>query len=216
MAKMRSLVEKKQAPLIAPSQLMPVRGFAPIQPKLTIGEPGDKYEQEADQVAAQVVNQIHSPAAQKAVQRQEEPEEELQMKPMNTIQRQDAIEEEELQMKPMNMIQRQSGTEAAPPDLESSIQQARGSGQAMPNQLRLKMEQSFGADFSGVKVHTDGRSNQLNQAIQAKAFTTGQDIFFRQGQYDPGSRGGQELLAHELTHVVQQGGSAVKPKLLND
>jgi Domain of unknown function (DUF4157)/Regulator of G protein signaling domain len=248
MAKMRSQVEKNQALPISRSQLMPIRGFAPIQPKLTIGEPGDKYEQEADQVAAQVVNQIHAPAAQKAVQRQnmsEEDElqmkpmdiqrqdameeEELQMKPINTIQRQDAMEEDELQMKPMDTIQRQdaieeeelqmkpavqrqSEAEEATPDLESSIQQARGGGQAMPNLLKAKMEQSFGADFSGVKVHTDSRSNQLNQAIQAKAFTTGKDIFFRQGAYDPSSRGGQELLAHELTHVVQQGGSAVQPK----
>jgi hypothetical protein len=72
------------------------------------------------------------------------------------------------------------------------------------------MEQAFGADFSGVKVHTDGQSDQLNQSIQARAFTTGQDIFFRQGQYEPGSKGGQELLAHELTHVVQQNGGSGK------
>jgi hypothetical protein len=68
------------------------------------------------------------------------------------------------------------------------------------------MGQAMGADFSGVKVHTDAQSDQLNQSIQAKAFTTGQDVFFRQGEYNPGSRGGQELIAHELTHVVQQKG----------
>jgi hypothetical protein len=60
------------------------------------------------------------------------------------------------------------------------------------------------ADFSGVKVHTDAQSDQLNRSIQAKAFTTGQDVFFRAGAYQPGSRAGQELIAHELTHVVQQ------------
>jgi hypothetical protein len=74
------------------------------------------------------------------------------------------------------------------------------------------MEGAFGADFSGVKVHTDSKSHELNQSIQARAFTTGQDIFFRQGEYNPGSRPGQELLAHELTHVVQQNGSAVSKK----
>ena len=68
----------------------------------------------------------------------------------------------------------------------------------------------MGADFSGVKVHTDAQADQLNQSIQAKAFTTGQDIFFRQGAYQPGSRGGQELLAHELTHTIQQGGTPIK------
>jgi hypothetical protein len=70
------------------------------------------------------------------------------------------------------------------------------------------MEKAFGGvDFSQVKVHNDAVSDQLNQSIQARAFTTGQDVFFRGGEYDPGSRGGQELIAHELTHVVQQNGS---------
>ena len=76
--------------------------------------------------------------------------------------------------------------------------------------MRSSMEQAFGADFSGVRVHTDSRSDGLNQSIQARAFTTGQDIIFRQGEYQPGNRGGQELLAHELTHVVQQNGGAVQ------
>jgi Domain of unknown function (DUF4157) len=66
------------------------------------------------------------------------------------------------------------------------------------------MGQAMGTDFSRVRVHTDGQSDRLNRSIQAKAFTTGQDVFFRQGAYNPGSRGGQELIAHELTHVVQQ------------
>jgi hypothetical protein len=76
------------------------------------------------------------------------------------------------------------------------------------------MGQAMGADFSGVTIHTDSQSDQLNRSIQAKAFTTGQDIFFRQGAYQPGGRDGQELIAHELTHVVQQNGSAVQPMTL--
>ncbi|MEH2064484.1 MAG: DUF4157 domain-containing protein [Nostoc sp.] len=139
----------------------------------------------------------------------EEEEEELQMKSLDnsTLQR-EALpeEEEELQMK--SMVQRQSKAGmAAAPDLEASINQARGGGVAIADNIREPMEQAFGADFSGVKVHTDGQSDQLNRSIQARAFTTGQDVFFRQGEYNPGSRGGQELLAHELTHVVQQKGN---------
>jgi Domain of unknown function (DUF4157) len=61
-----------------------------------------------------------------------------------------------------------------------------------------------------VRVHTDGRADGLNRSIQAKAFTTGQNIFFRQGAYQPGSKGGQELIAHELTHVVQQDNNVVQ------
>ncbi|MBN3887652.1 MAG: DUF4157 domain-containing protein [Nostoc sp. JL31] len=203
----------------------------PIQPKLTIGEPGDKYEQEADDTARQVVQRIHQPQSEK-LQRESLPEEdELQMKPESNIQRESLPEEDELQMKPDGSIQRESlpdeedelqmksegsiqgvseGGMAASPDLETSIQQARGGGQPLTDSVKSPMEQAFGADFSGVKVHTDTQADQLNQSIQAKAFTTGQDVFFRQGAYEPGSRGGQELLAHELTHVVHQGGRGVR------
>jgi pimeloyl-ACP methyl ester carboxylesterase len=95
---------------------------------------------------------------------------------------------------------------AVSPDLESSIQQARGGGEPLAGDVRAPMEQAFGADFSGVKVHTGSESDQLNSSIGAKAFTTGQDMFFGQGQYNPGSSSGKELVAHELTHVVQQSG----------
>ncbi|BBC26483.1 DUF4157 domain-containing protein [Pseudanabaena sp. ABRG5-3] len=181
-----------------------------IQAKLNIGAPNDKYEKEADATAAQVVKQINSPSQEKSVQRQEsiEDEDQLQMKPeISTIQRQESMEEEneELQMK--SLVQRRGGNIAvgdASQDLESSIQQAKGSGQPLDPNLQTKMGQVMGSDFSGVKIHTDAQSDQLNQSIQAKAFTTGQDVFFRQGAYNPKSKEGQELIAHELTHVVQQ------------
>ncbi|MEH1940169.1 MAG: DUF4157 domain-containing protein [Nostoc sp.] len=209
------------------------------QAKLSISQPGDKYEQEADSVAQQVMQRMAQPVNRQSIQREALPEseeelqmkplansitplvqrealpddeEELQMKPLDnsTLQR-EALpeEEEELQMKPMMQRQTEAGMAAAP-NLEASINQARGGGQAIADNIRQPMEQAFGADFSGVKVHTDGQSDQLNRSIQARAFTTGQDVFFRQGEYNPGSRGGQELLAHELTHVVQQNGGAVQ------
>jgi len=187
------------------------------QAKLTIGQPGDSYEQEADSVAQQVMQRMAQPGNRQSIQRQEAPEEEeeLQMKPLDisTLQRQEAPEEEEeLQMSPMVQRQGQGGM-AATSDLETSINQARGGGQPLGDNIRKPMEQAFGADFGGVKVHTDSRSDQLNQSIQARAFTTGQDVFFRQGEYNPGSRGGQELIAHELTHVVQQNSGAVQRKV---
>jgi|GEM_PF-3728138 len=182
----------------------------PLQAKLTIGEPDDQYEQEADNVARQVVGQIHSPqTVQREEMLEEEEEEELQMKPL--VQREEIAEEEEeeeLQMKPL--VQRQTGGEASD-DLERSIQQARGSGQTLDSSLRPQMENAMGADFSGVRVHTGPQSDQMNRSIQAKAFTTGQDIFFRQGEYNPGTKSGQELVAHELTHVMQQTQRTVQP-----
>jgi hypothetical protein len=230
-----------------------LRPQAKLQTKLTVNQPGDIYEQEADTVAQQVMRTINQPN-QQSIQREELPEEELQMKSLDTsiqrqqlpeeeeelqmkslgtsIQRQQLPEEEEeLQMKSLgtsiqrqqlpeeeeelqmkSMVQRQPNNQekTATPDLETSIQQARGSGQMMANSTRKPMEQAFGADFSGVRIHNDAQSDQLNQSIQARAFTTGQDIFFRQGEYNPGNSTGQELLAHELTHVVQQNGSATK------
>jgi hypothetical protein len=183
-----------------------------IQPQLTIGKAGDKYEQEADRVAADVVNRMHQPESEK-VQRQEiEEDEEVQRKAeIGSIQRQELAEDEnKLQMKPIVQRLAGEGGMTATPDLEASIQQARGSGQPLAENVQKPMEQAFGFDFSRVKVHTNPHSDRLNQSIQAKAFTTGRDIFFRQGAYDPSSRGGQELIAHELTHVVQQTGNAVK------
>ncbi|MBD2299766.1 DUF4157 domain-containing protein [Nostoc sp. FACHB-190] len=184
---------------------------SPIQMKLTIGQPGDKYEQEADRLAADVVQQINAPETQQ-IQREVAPEEEeVRMKPISgNIQREAAPEEEEVRMKPI--VQRLSGAGGmtAKPDLEQSIQQARSSGQPLTESIKEPMEQAFGADFSAVRIHADAQSDELNQSIQAKAFTTGKDIFFRQGEYQPGNRGGQELIAHELTHVVQQSGGTLK------
>ncbi len=192
----------------------------PVQAKLTIGEPGDKYEQEADRVASQVVKQINSPEAAsssqgQSVQRREEPVEELQRQPSISdlqrtplpleVQREAMPAEEELQAKSILQSREAIAGGEASTDLDTAINRARGGGQSLDAGLQQSMGQAMGADFSGVKVHTDAQSDQLNQSIQAKAFTTGQDVFFRQGEYNPGSRGGQELIAHELTHVVQQG-----------
>lgn len=89
------------------------------------------------------------------------------------------------------------------------INRARGGGQTLDTTIQQKMGAAMGSDFSGVRVHTGSESNQLNQQLGAKAFTTGQDVFFHNGEYNPGSSSGQELLAHELTHVVQQSSGAV-------
>lgn len=178
-----------------------------VQRKMTVGPAGDKYEQEADAVARQVVQTINTPIAP-PVQRHEE-EEEVQMKPfpsatpsptISMLQRQE--EEEEVQMKPSSL----DGGDLSP-DIEGQIQSAKGGGLPLSTNTQSSMGQAFNADFSGVKVHTDSQSDSLNRSISARAFTTGNDIFFRGGEYNPNSSGGQTLLAHELTHVVQQGGA---------
>jgi hypothetical protein len=90
-------------------------------------------------------------------------------------------------------------------EMEARIKAAKGKGEPLSEDVRGQMEPAFGADFTGVRVHTDGEAHGLSESLQARAFTTGQDIFFKSGEYDPGSPPGQELLAHELAHTVQQG-----------
>jgi hypothetical protein len=217
--------------------LAQLAGRTHIQTKLTLGPVGDRYEQEADQVAKQVVQQINAPAASQStnpsVQRQAPPEEEEQIatKPLvDTIHRAAAMPEEEELAQPKRL----EGTaqRAALPDeeepmqakaalrrtataeggevgaeLEASIQRARGNGSPLAEGVRTPMERAFGANFGKVNIHTGAAADSLNQSLQARAFTTGKDIFFRQGEYNPESSSGKELLAHELTHVIQQTGA---------
>lgn len=97
--------------------------------------------------------------------------------------------------------------------IERTIDSARGGGQSLDHGTRGRMETAFGADFSGVRIHTDSRADGLSQSLSARAFTTGSDVFFRDGEYSPGSSSGRELLAHELTHVVQQTGNGIRRKM---
>ena len=90
------------------------------------------------------------------------------------------------------------------PSLESSIKSSR-KGFPMPSDLRSKMETGFGADFSSVRFHTGPEASEMSSSIKAKAFTYGNDVYFNAGQYNPGTSDGQRLIAHELTHTLQQG-----------
>ncbi len=159
-----------------------------IQAKLKVGPAGDQYEQEADRMADQVTSQPAPATEAPAVQRQEE-EEELQMKPIAPRQAGDAFEAEE--------------------EVERRLTGLQGKGSPLPEEVRSDMERRFGADFGQVRVHTDNDAAELNQELQAKAFTHGSDIYFDAGNYDPGSSTGKRLLAHELTHIVQQGGDKI-------
>jgi hypothetical protein len=105
------------------------------------------------------------------------------------------------------LAQRQSSADGF--DLDDAtagrIDRARGGGQPLDGVLQQQMGDHMGYDFSEVRVHTGPESDALNQQLSARAFTTGQDIFLRSSDYSPGSSSGRELIAHELSHVVQQG-----------
>ncbi|MEM9538675.1 MAG: DUF4157 domain-containing protein [Cyanobacteria bacterium P01_E01_bin.42] len=164
-----------------------------IQTKLTVGAAGDRYEREADRVAAEVVRHLNSPNIESETPEQPEPEKTIIRKPI-TI---------------MRSIQMRSGFDGVgggvvSREIESEIGRARGRGQPLDATLQRSLGEAMGFDFSGVRIHIDNRATLLNQSLQAKAFTTGRDVFFRQGMYRPETQDGQALIAHELTHVVQQ------------
>ena len=191
-----------------------------IQAKLKVGQPGDVYEREADQVAEQVMR-MPEPLVQRQAN-EEKGKLSIQAKTITpiqalTLQRQDDEVEEELKKKKKEeeeeeliMAKGISSQTLVTSNLEARVNAIRDRGQPLPGSVRDFFEPRFGYDFSQVRVHTDTESDTLNHALNACAFTTGQDIFFRQRAYSPGSSSGRELLAHELTHVVQQGlGSSV-------
>ena len=100
----------------------------------------------------------------------------------------------------------ETSTTQASPKLESRLSDRHGSGTPLAPGVRSFMEPRFGRDFAQVRVHTDGEAVQMNKDLHAQAFTHQHNIYFNQGQYTPETKPGQQLLAHELTHVVQQTG----------
>jgi hypothetical protein len=173
-----------------------------IQAKLTIGQPNDKYEQEADRVADEV---MRMPEPQ--VQRQMEEEETLQAQFLGEqitplVQRQVEPEEELLQAEG-----HPGHTPEVTPDLESRIQALKGGGQPLRKSERAFFEPRFGQEFGHVRIHSNSEVAKMARQMNAKAFTAGRDILFGAGQYAPHTYHGKRLLSHELTHMVQQGGA---------
>ena len=230
-----------------------VRKPAYLQRKLQVSDPGDKEEQEADKVAADVKRSPRSNPQEEAA-----PVESAQRVVARSIARQGDDEEEEEEMMPK--IRRQEEEEAAQPKLyrqeeeeaqtklwrqeeeeaqtklwrqeeeasdaetaqgadsesenqknmesgllEQRIQNSRGNGNPLPDTVLKDMEQQFNRSFSQVVIHNDNEAAELCAELNARAFTLGRDIYFAPGEFTPETERGRELLAHELTHVVQQG-----------
>ncbi len=195
----------------------PVQREAPEEEELMAKSIQRASELEEEEMMAKHVSDIQREGMEeeelmaKSIQREESSEleeEEVMAKHISDIQREGMEEEELAQGKHISDVQRDGvGVPPVTDDMEGQISGAKGSGQNIPETTRNFLEPRFGQDFSDVRIHTGTESDNLNNNLQAKAFTTGSDIFFRDGDYNPNSSDGQELLAHELTHVVQQGGS---------
>ena len=163
-----------------------------VQTKLTIGSPGDKYELEADTMAAKVM------AMPKIAIAPPEPD--------------SRAVQASIRPKPIaDLIAQRSAKRntIASPNLESRLASTQGGGSPLPDDVRAFMEPRFGADFSSVRVHTDSSAVQMNQELGAKAFAVGNRIYYGAGK----SPAKDELTAHELTHTIQQG--AAQPKRIS-
>ncbi len=176
-----------------------------IQAKLTINEPGDQYEQEADRVAERVMRMLDLSLTEKtAVSRWPRGvriqrmcpgcEEELHRQPIE-----EEDEEETLQTKEVP-----GHTPEVTPDVQAQVNPIEGGGQPLPQSVRAFFEPRFGHDFSQVRIHTDGRAAESANAVHSLAYTVGRDIVFGAGRYAPETLAGRRLVAHELTHILQQ------------
>ncbi|WP_281990128.1 DUF4157 domain-containing protein [Aquimarina aggregata] len=277
--------EKEATPFFAKENKKPFFNTSKgaIQPKLAVGQPGDKYEKEADSMADAVVNNSAKPDIQNKeisdiqreslatpqedeklgtaeqrveedklvqekpeVQKMEGKEEEEPVQMMSEeeeepVQMMSEEEEEPVQMmgeeeeEPVQMmseeeeepVQMMEGEEeeevqakhnsntarqTANTGLSNAIKEKSGKGKQLPKNVKEEMETSFGTDFTDVNIHTDQEAARMNKELGAQAFTHGNDVYFNSGKYNPESNKGKHLLAHELTHVVQQGGKKKSKK----
>ncbi len=203
-----------------------------IQPSLKVGQPGDKYEVEADQMADQIVQQgtvqnisqdtffptsdsVNAKfqnssggffgagtSAEKSDEEEQlnEPEEDA-LQAGSIVRKSTDIPEEEPE------LQTKSDTHNDASLVESSLEASKGSGSSLSGDTKSEMESGFGADFGSVRIHTGSDAVQMSEKLNAQAFTHGNDIYFNEGNYNPATESGKHLLAHELTHTVQQGAS---------
>jgi hypothetical protein len=172
-------------------------GRAPFfQAKLTVNQPGDAHEREADAVADQVMRMKTGDAP--IIQR-------MPLTPTSAVQRACANCEKEKESVQRKETGGGDASGKAAPSIVSNVLSSSG-GHQMDGSTRQFMESRFGQDFSQVRIHTDSRAAESASAIQARAYTSGRNVVFGSGEYQPSSESGQRLLAHELVHVGQQGG----------
>jgi hypothetical protein len=183
-----------------------------IQAKLAVSRPGDPYEQEADRVADQVLDGItaaeptHSKEHGKtSVQRaadaassDENAEENPLIAQISSLLDQDGVQ-----------AKTESDAFSVSEAFESELYSTKGAGQPISPSTREEMETTFGADFGNVRLHTDNHAVHMSRQIDAHAFTHGNDIYFNEGMLSPSTNAGKHLLAHELTHTIQQRGKKI-------
>ncbi|WP_138992101.1 DUF4157 domain-containing protein [Larkinella sp. C7] len=208
----------------APSRSLPEPFFkAPVHTKLAVGRADDRFEREADATADRVMRMpapnpsAHPffPASGLLQPKSEEKEKkEVRRKEADTDTPVIQLKTDEDDKKKIRK-KGDSATPAVTGGFESQLSASQSGGQPLSADTRQFMEPRFGADFSGVRVHTDAPAVQMSQSIGAQAFAYQNHVYFNEGKYNPGTSSGQHLLAHELTHVVQQGAAVQRKPLIS-
>jgi hypothetical protein len=185
-----------------------------IQPSLEIGREDDEHEKEADHVADKVMKMSDPeeekkkmPESKPLLQKMSSSEPVAKMPESRPLLQKMGTPEKEEEEEPLSIQKKTDGSGngmLASKNVEQGINSSKGSGQSLSPDLQDELGGKMNANFSGVKVHTDEKAVQMNKEVGAKAFTHGNDIYFNKGQYNPTSNQGKHLLAHELTHTVQQ------------
>lgn len=178
-----------------------------MQPKLAVSKPGDKHEQEADRVADEVSRMPRGKGTDaQAESVKSESKRDAPQSVQTQISRVSGDEEKAAERTTDNHGDADAGEPQLSEDAERKVESLRGQGQRLPTDLRQEMEGKLNADLGKVRVHTGPDADALCKQINARAFTVSNDVFFASGEYAPESGKGHKLLAHELTHVVQQSG----------
>ncbi len=203
---MEALAQQKETSIVSSpvkKKGTPFFEGVPVQRKLSIGASNDAYEVEADRVADKVVGMSDSQVS--PVQQTGS----LVQRKCSACGHKDEIQKKPIASTISPIIQRNtSGNKGgtASKALTQQINSSKGGGHKMDTNTQNFMETRFGSDFSGVRIHTGTEAVQMSHELNAKAFTVGNDVYFNEGMYSPNTSSGKHLLAHELTHTIQQGG----------
>ncbi|MDH4474745.1 MAG: DUF4157 domain-containing protein [Fluviicola sp.] len=172
-------------------------------------EPAQAKEEEVQAKEEEVQAKEDEPAQMMVDEPAQAKEEEVQAKEEEVQSKEEELqakEDEEVQTK----LQSSAPTTPSKPSINDQLSSSKGSGSPLSGGVKQEMESGFGADFSGVKIHTDDRAASMSKEIGAQAFTNKGDIYFNQGKFNPATTQGKTLLAHELTHTIQQGAAGEK------
>ncbi|WP_449258804.1 eCIS core domain-containing protein [Chlorobium limicola] len=180
-----------------------------IQARMRVGKPGDKLEQEADRMAGKIMR-MSEPAATQTMGKDEKirrrSDDRLRKKENDKLQKAPVTEEKPQKQEDKKLQKKEAdGSGSVSAGVQSAITGRMTGGQALSKDVRNFMEPRFNADFSSVRIHDGKESAKLSNQLGARAFTYRNHIFFAGDQYRPGTSEGKQLLAHELTHTIQQG-----------